>query len=961
MRKRIIPLCILLMVFLVSVFVACASENDDKQQPSDGNTTEDNNGGDTTPETGTGVDLVLFMGQSNMAGRGDSSLATVVEEGHAYEFRAISDSTKLYPVIEPFGINENNAESGVSENKKTGSLVSAFCESYYSETATPIVAVSCSQGGTGINFWDTNRPAYEDACNRLRKAETFLSESEEFYVRGTYIVWLQGETDADNGVTAARYTKTLNKIFGAFKQDVGVDHCFIIPIGGFNGTNQTTKGYYDVIRQAQIDYCAEEDYATVISIQLHDMYLNGQMTDNFHYTQNAYEIVGRDAGANMGKYLKDGNVVCVHYEKEQISHNTGGAWLEEDGKVVIPAVAAFENSVYAAATSRVSDNVLYYWQEYSGLYDGAQLLPDNGKTWNTGTGFENAPQLNFTFYIRTPGVYYLYLFTEHPDTGGNSVLVGIDEGALISCAKDSFGVGVWQSDASWAFNIAEVGEHTITVCAREDGCVIDQIVLSTDKSENFRSKVAETESERLPVTSQGAFAEVNGVVCLDLFSAFEKSDYCNYYGGNGSGEYSGVQYYWQRSSNGRGVQIMPKDTMQWSSSTASVAPKLTYQVEFETAGDYYVYVYASFTDATSDSAMISVDNGTAVELARSFSSSGSHRWSVSENWKITVPSAGIHTVTVYARESGAAMHKIYLSRTPTDCVGAIDPAYSPRLSIGDSTEYTENKGVLFAEVKNSSVTTTFKTTGTYTVYGCAQNGGNAELTVNGETLNAALTSGWSQCGEIHVDNAGVYTFEIRQDSAGIKYIYAVNSANLNAEGVETLVFGDSYTNKTYWTTFDEQMSVIGGLTIGVSGSTVSDWVGRVSEFNLYAPENIVVHLGVNDINRGKTGEECGQSVIALLTAVKESFPQANIFYVNICDNYSNTGNWEKYAVSNALVKEFAENTEGVYCLDFNTAMKSAAPMTNNGFVSDNLHPNAEGYVVLSELIVSAVKEVNGEV
>ena len=73
------------------------------------------------------MDLILFIGQSNMAGRGDSSKATVVETGHAYEFRAISKPTRLFSLREPFGVNENNAESGVSEGTKTGSMVFAFC------------------------------------------------------------------------------------------------------------------------------------------------------------------------------------------------------------------------------------------------------------------------------------------------------------------------------------------------------------------------------------------------------------------------------------------------------------------------------------------------------------------------------------------------------------------------------------------------------------------------------------------------------------------------------------------------------------------------------------------------------------------------------------------------------------------------------------------------------------------
>lgn len=49
----------------------------------------------------TEVDVILFAGQSNMSGVGDASLAPAVPEGVGYEFRAITDPTRLYPLAEP--------------------------------------------------------------------------------------------------------------------------------------------------------------------------------------------------------------------------------------------------------------------------------------------------------------------------------------------------------------------------------------------------------------------------------------------------------------------------------------------------------------------------------------------------------------------------------------------------------------------------------------------------------------------------------------------------------------------------------------------------------------------------------------------------------------------------------------------------------------------------------------------
>ena len=72
------------------------------------------------------VDLVMFMGQSNMSGTGgNAAYAPEVKEGHGYEFRAISDPTRLYPIKEPFGINENAAISDAAVGKK-GSMANSI-------------------------------------------------------------------------------------------------------------------------------------------------------------------------------------------------------------------------------------------------------------------------------------------------------------------------------------------------------------------------------------------------------------------------------------------------------------------------------------------------------------------------------------------------------------------------------------------------------------------------------------------------------------------------------------------------------------------------------------------------------------------------------------------------------------------------------------------------------------------
>ena len=317
MKKRVFVLVagLILSMVLGCVLPGCTPSSQTEvpggDPPNDPGAGNDDPSDNTTPETEKGVDVVLFIGQSNMAGRGDASIATQVQEGHAYEFRAISDPTKLYHLEEPFGVKENNPTSGVDEDKKTGSMVSAFCEAYYAATNTPIVAVSCSVGGRKISFFDTNGKPYEDACNRVRSAQDFLIQlyeetgNDEFKIKNTYVVWLQGESDGDSATTAENYTATLDRIVKGFKEDIGCEQTFIIPIGTFNSSSTIVKENYTTIRNAQIAYCESSEDATVISntvlLQLH---ADGYMKDAFHFKQEGYEILGADAGAGMASFVK---------------------------------------------------------------------------------------------------------------------------------------------------------------------------------------------------------------------------------------------------------------------------------------------------------------------------------------------------------------------------------------------------------------------------------------------------------------------------------------------------------------------------------------------------------------------------------------------------------------------------------------------------------------------------------
>ncbi|MBQ6529905.1 MAG: hypothetical protein IJI39_03140 [Clostridia bacterium] len=270
---------------------------------------------DTLPETiNETVDLAVFAGQSNMAGRGSASEATACNVNAGFEFRAISDPHSLYAIAEPFGLNEDwvggicdrnsdgTSKRGTKPENYTGSMVSSVVDEYYKQTGRQLVAVSAAVGGTTTDEW--KEMYISDAVNRLDKAKAYL-ERNGVTVGRIFVVWCQGESDADNKVTAEVYTQNTKDLFAEFKAH-GVEKCFMVQIGHYNynrsGASQTMDANYGIIRDAQTALC-ESDNDFVLAATF-EPYIN-DMKDLYHYNQPAYNAVGKTAADIIADFYNE--------------------------------------------------------------------------------------------------------------------------------------------------------------------------------------------------------------------------------------------------------------------------------------------------------------------------------------------------------------------------------------------------------------------------------------------------------------------------------------------------------------------------------------------------------------------------------------------------------------------------------------------------------------------------------
>lgn len=248
------------------------------------------------------MDVILFMGQSNMSGaNGDASQAPELIKGAGYEYRAITEPERLFVLEEPFGENEHR-EGALDDREileRRGTLVTSFVNAYYEETGTPVAAVSASRGSSSLNGW-LNKGLKEDAAQRLEGAKECLKK-EKIRIRHIYMVWFQGEADVNLKLTKEEYKEGLNALV-SYMGEQGVEQCFLIQMG----TDGENSEYHQAVMQAQLEVCEESEQITLASKLPCE--LNGtDMKDRgkIHFTQKALSLIGADAGAHTGAWVQE--------------------------------------------------------------------------------------------------------------------------------------------------------------------------------------------------------------------------------------------------------------------------------------------------------------------------------------------------------------------------------------------------------------------------------------------------------------------------------------------------------------------------------------------------------------------------------------------------------------------------------------------------------------------------------
>jgi hypothetical protein len=150
-----------------------------------------------------------------------------------------------------------------------------------------------------------------------------------------------------------------------------------------------------------------------------------------------------------------------------------GAFIESAGQVVMEA----ENATAIRPGTGVAAG--WTWQN-AGTMAGASGTVMSAQP-NTGLGDSGsaAPRLDYKVDFRTAGTFYVHLHLPTLPGGDDSVNIGLDGVQIANNLGNTTGSWRWRTTTA-TLNITTPGVHTFHIWMREDGCVVDKIILTTN-------------------------------------------------------------------------------------------------------------------------------------------------------------------------------------------------------------------------------------------------------------------------------------------------------------------------------------------------------------------------------------------------------------------------------------------------------------------------------------------------
>lgn len=187
---------------------------------------------------------------------------------------------------------------------------------------------------------------------------------------------------------------------------------------------------------------------------------------------------------------------------------------------------------------------------------------------------------------------------------------------------------------------------------------------------------------------------------------------------------------------------------------------------------------------------------------------------------------------------------------------------------------------------------------------------------------------------------------------------------IEKEDIDTLFMGDSYMEFWKNSGFTSHVAQLPSYANeGIGGTKTIDWMNKLQDMSArYNPSNIVMHIGVNDIDdEGLTKEQATARLLELFNAYHQTFSDAQLYWVALIPNTMFADKVATYNEVNAEIKAFAQNNNWLTYIEADKAFTTESGGARVNMFYDGLHLNREyGYPLWAKLIMEALGYTHAE-
>lgn len=161
--------------------------------------------------------------------------------------------------------------------------------------------------------------------------------------------------------------------------------------------------------------------------------------------------------------------------------------------------------------------------------------------------------------------------------------------------------------------------------------------------------------------------------------------------------------------------------------------------------------------------------------------------------------------------------------------------------------------------------------------------------------------------------------------------------------------GSSYIRK--WTTLATDFPGMRAVNRGFGGCHLADVYDYADQIIIpYAPREVVIYAGGNDIDAGMSPQLVFGDFVALMTKLHHTLPKAKLVFISCPPSPKRWSETEKIKTVNALIAGYCQQHGITFVNTFPLMLGADGLPRAEIYVEDHLHMNAKGYTIWRDAV-----------